>query len=951
MPDKKRQNSDFKKQNCWSKLMTLAKKQSGKKSRSQSVKQDETAQRQSQEKKNAIANDRRLESRKRSSKTNSAQQYSHWIKPEVQENKQRGKASYQSSAQKASKSSAKAYTQRTRPRTLGNKQLDETITPPAIEKEKIIENPISSQMMRASEEYIIPETHTEDQIMDPIIPIVAEAVVGEVTEVVEEEVAEAVEEEVAEAVEEEVAEAVEEEVAEAVEEEVTEAVEEEVAEAVVEEVTEAVMEEVAEPVGAMDVHEEVDSRGVEGKDTIPVPIDTLAEKLEQEEVILEQKEIPQPELFTEAVSLYRLGIAGDKKAVAQAYELLKKVHESDPDNRLVEAYLGSATSLLGRDAADPNERFKLVLQGLKVLDKLVSLEPENTEIRTLRAFQCSKLPEMYFHRTDTAIEDFSYLVSRFEENNSLFPTEFYYQILIELGSAYNRLDRKKEAQAIFKKLLSKTDDPKYQALVEQEGVVDSSPEKPKWQKQLEKRPVIKNDWAKAKDDEKLQNAISLHSKALASDTQDAEKALEFFEKAHKRRPEDPLIKAYYADCLSLVGQKATDTSKMFRNAIQSMRNFDQAVNASPDNISIRLLRGNNSYRLPEAFFRRTLTAICDFEYIVQKVEQDPSILPQETYWQILHDLGDAYQRLDMEEDAQAIWNKLAQSGDPQYQTIAEEMINQAYVTDSLDLGPNPSSDELLQEGIRLYDLAVAGNKKAGLKAEELLQKAYQTAPSNALAQAYYGSIMVVNGRNSMDPQLMFSSYFKGLDNVKKAIARNSKDVRLNLLLAYLTYNYAPNFVASTDQAIKQFKYLKMAYEKDNSLFDEEQYLKILYDLGVCYQRAGQTEQAQKVWQRLLKKTSDSKYQQLLGAEEEGDMDKDRESAKEKYKAMAMEIAKEKARERSEDRDKERSKDKKRSKERSKERTKHKETAKVSIPGKVRSKGRSKRKERSRDKDK
>jgi len=44
-----------------------------------------------------------------------------------------------------------------------------------------------------------------------------------------------------------------------------------------------------------------------------------------------------------------------------------------------------------------------------MLDHALALEPENVKIRYLRSQVCRKLPEMYFHRTGTLIEDLSYL--------------------------------------------------------------------------------------------------------------------------------------------------------------------------------------------------------------------------------------------------------------------------------------------------------------------------------------------------------------------------------------------------------------------------------------------------------------------------------------------------------------------------------------------------------------
>jgi tetratricopeptide (TPR) repeat protein len=165
-------------------------------------------------------------------------------------------------------------------------------------------------------------------------------------------------------------------------------------------------------------------------------------------------------LLTEGVKLHELGIQGDKNAVKKAYDIFKKLNESDPQNLVVEAYLGSVTSLLGRDSVDPNQKLKLALQGLKILDKVISKDPNNIETRSIRAYVNFNLPEMFFHRTASAIEDFKSLIYLYEHDNKALSEEFYWQILYDLGVAYKRLGKKENTQDVWAKLLKVTKNPK-----------------------------------------------------------------------------------------------------------------------------------------------------------------------------------------------------------------------------------------------------------------------------------------------------------------------------------------------------------------------------------------------------------------------------------------------------------------------------------------------------------
>lgn len=175
-------------------------------------------------------------------------------------------------------------------------------------------------------------------------------------------------------------------------------------------------------------------------------------------------------------------------------------------------------------------------------------------------------------------------------------------------------------------------------------------------------PAVPEESAGQKD---LLDGIRIREQALTGDREAADRAVEFFERTLRECPDSPLITAYYADCLSLKGLYSRDPAEMFACTRKAMTVFDSAVNASPGDAAIRLMRARHCFRSPEAFFRRTATAINDFQHLARRFEQDPSIFPREIYWQVLYGLGEAYSRSGEKEKAQAAWSKLLEeSCDP-----------------------------------------------------------------------------------------------------------------------------------------------------------------------------------------------------------------------------------------------------------------------------------------------
>jgi tetratricopeptide (TPR) repeat protein len=184
----------------------------------------------------------------------------------------------------------------------------------------------------------------------------------------------------------------------------------------------------------------------------------------------ERKQNGWQDLFSEAVELHKKGVDGDKEAVKKAYDLLENVRNLCSNNSLVEAYYGSTLALQGRDLVDPLEKIKKAIKGLKILDQVVSKEPDNLEIRILRAFTCSRVPEEFLHRSSVAIEDLTYLLSRYESGRLVFSERLYWDLLYELGSVYKNVGKHQESQKIWQKLYAKTTDKKYRKLLKQEGI-------------------------------------------------------------------------------------------------------------------------------------------------------------------------------------------------------------------------------------------------------------------------------------------------------------------------------------------------------------------------------------------------------------------------------------------------------------------------------------------------
>jgi hypothetical protein len=156
--------------------------------------------------------------------------------------------------------------------------------------------------------------------------------------------------------------------------------------------------------------------------------------------------------FEKGKKLLMKGVEGDKKAVKIAYEIFLKLRKTEPGNALIEAYYGSSLVLLGRDAVQPLEKADKALEGLDSLNQAISMDPNQKEIRMLRANVCMRLPESFFHCSQTAIEDFSFLLDRYKADTSYLTNKQVRGIMEDLSTAYKNAGKLSKANEVLQRL-------------------------------------------------------------------------------------------------------------------------------------------------------------------------------------------------------------------------------------------------------------------------------------------------------------------------------------------------------------------------------------------------------------------------------------------------------------------------------------------------------------------
>ncbi|MCM3163870.1 hypothetical protein [Metabacillus litoralis] len=565
----------------------------------------------------------------------------------------------------------------------------------------------------------------------------------------------------------------------------------------------------------------------------------IPSKIKTEEALSNKRPAQIQSPLEEAIKDHDAGIKGNKLAVKKAYASLKELAKKQPKNLEIKAYYGSATTLLARDANSVTDKMKYALEGLKQLDEVVETSPDLILARFLRGNVCYRLPELYFQRTSTAIEDFSYLVTAFEGDSSILSEAEYTEVLKNLVEAYKRTNQLEKATDYQGKLKALKHGGHFNEADDNDKVVNSNYE-------------VSNEGL-------TDEAMEYYQRALYGDADDVKEAMNFFDVFVLTNP-SPEVEMIHIDLQSMQGRDSINTYEMFGSAIKSMKAMDSLINEHPSLYELRAIRSRHCLRLPELFFRRAAIAVSDIETLL-KAESYLKEAGANTHHQLLFDLGFAYEKLDMLEAAHETWNKLLKLRPSKEikDSVQEKLSIHSYKEIDLRTLSTVTKEKLYETAKEMHHLGAKGSKVAAKQSLEAWEKAKDAFPDCEIAKTYYAASVALMGKFANDPQEMFGETIKGLKLLKSCI--KSDDPELKYLRGCIYMCLPEGFFHTSDKAAKDFKSVKSAYEnnRENAPITKEQYVKLLYDLGHLYKKTSFIDKAKKTWKTLLKEDPHSEY--------------------------------------------------------------------------------------------
>ncbi len=333
----------------------------------------------------------------------------------------------------------------------------------------------------------------------------------------------------------------------------------------------------------------------------------------------------------------------------EAAQVMEEAIEKFPEYSTAYSYLGFYRGMQAGETQNFMEAGQLIGTAYQHLDKAVELDPNNPIARFHRGVMGVNVPA-FLSKLDGGIKDLEFLVKLYQQSPDQLSPDFMARCYDFLGKGYHKKEKSQEAVTAWKKVIELA--PETDLAINAQKNVDglSSTQKEETTSKsddeiLEKKYFLKDiDLLKKKIDGDPNNiSLQIELSRAFMDNEKNEKAQEVLENVIQK---DSTNIAAYKLVMEAVGKIAekgydeniyTDTSYRTKLAFKVSELAERAVAIAPDDLELRLIRGNIDVSMP-FFVGKLEQGIEDLNFIIHS-KADQEIKAEATYW-----LGVAYQK-------------------------------------------------------------------------------------------------------------------------------------------------------------------------------------------------------------------------------------------------------------------------------------------------------------------
>lgn len=150
---------------------------------------------------------------------------------------------------------------------------------------------------------------------------------------------------------------------------------------------------------------------------------------------LKYKTVNNQTLKALGIAYHNLAALKARNASNNAVKYLEEAKASNPDDFVILAYLGSATTMVARDSWNFFAKLSEANKGINLIDKAVASAPTNMIVRVVRARNCLELPA-FLNRKALAKQDFIMVQELLVKTPSGLDKNTKYEVFKQLANIY-----------------------------------------------------------------------------------------------------------------------------------------------------------------------------------------------------------------------------------------------------------------------------------------------------------------------------------------------------------------------------------------------------------------------------------------------------------------------------------------------------------------------------------
>lgn len=158
---------------------------------------------------------------------------------------------------------------------------------------------------------------------------------------------------------------------------------------------------------------------------------------------------------TNTALLFQLGelwhddsVSGNRQAVLKSETYLQELLALAPSNAPALALLGSVQTIKARDTFWPNQQLRFVREGIALMDRAVSLAPEDPRTRVIRCLNNAHMPA-FLGRSEIVRADLAWVWEKIEKAPELFTTGEKQEAAFYWGKALKGEDQCARARQVW----------------------------------------------------------------------------------------------------------------------------------------------------------------------------------------------------------------------------------------------------------------------------------------------------------------------------------------------------------------------------------------------------------------------------------------------------------------------------------------------------------------------